>query len=68
MNRYSLTLNTFLHREPCHNDDLIANYLPIQNDKFNYLKITNDGLKMGLNPSGKSYEFWTNIERKTNEN
>lgn len=39
-------------------------FKPIQNGEINFLNITNNGLKPGLNPNGKAMDFWMNIEER----
>lgn len=33
-------------------------------DVFNYLDITNDGMKAGVNPRGDYMDFWTELFQK----
>lgn len=56
-------LETF-YREPTRDGIPVSGFLPIQGDKINFLDITNDGLKPGVNPNPEAYELWANIERK----
>lgn len=56
------------YSDPTHNDDPVAGFYPIQNDKIHFLDITNDGPKPGVNPNEKSYELWANIERQIRQN
>lgn len=51
---------------PSHENDLGDEFLPIENDKMNYIDFSNDGLKARVNPH-KSIKFWTEIERKAHE-
>lgn len=50
-----------------HDDDPISGFLPVQNDRLNFLDVTNDGLKLGVNPNQRVDGFWTQIEQKIKE-
>lgn len=56
---------------PAHNGDPVDEFLPIKGDQVNFLDITNDGLKPGVDPNKKANEFWSGIElqiHQINEN
>lgn len=55
------------HRIPSHHNDPIANFLPIEDDRVNFLDVTNNGLVPGENPNQKAMEFWSHIEKELHE-
>lgn len=50
--------------EPTYRNDPIDDFLPVQNDRTNYLKIDNDGLSTGINVRQKYVDFWMKMKRK----
>ncbi|XP_031621275.1 acetylcholinesterase 1-like [Contarinia nasturtii] len=48
--------------EPTHKNNLIPGYRPIKSGEFNFLDITNDGLKLGVNPRQRVMDFWHRTE------
>lgn len=56
--------NEMFCSEPTHNNDLVDGCLPIQNDRVHYLDVTNDGLKVGVNPNHEANELWDQIEQQ----
>lgn len=53
--------------EPTHDGDPVSNYLPIQDDRINFLDVTNDGLIVGINPNQEANQLWSGIERKVQQ-
>ncbi|XP_031621135.1 uncharacterized protein LOC116339416 [Contarinia nasturtii] len=50
------------HGEPTYRDELISGFQPVQSDVFNYLDISNKGLKLEINPREKAIEFWSQLK------
>lgn len=38
--------------------------MPIQNDRVNFLDLSNNGITLGVNPNRKSNEFWEYVEQQ----
>lgn len=51
-------------REPTYQNKLISGYHPIKNDEFNFLDITNDGLKLDSNARKNAIAFWSQLKEK----
>lgn len=49
--------------DPVHNGDPIAELKPVQKDQLHFLDVTNDGLKLGVNPDRERYELWAEIDQ-----
>lgn len=52
------------YSEPTHRGDPVGGFLPIQKDRVNFLDVTNEGLKTGVDPNQKFNRFWARIEEK----
>ena len=54
----------FRFSEPTYKNDLIAGFHAIKGNEINYLDITNEGLKLDVNPGPKAMEFWSRLENQ----
>lgn len=50
--------------EPTHAKDPVDGFKPIRKDQVHFLDVTNDGLKLGVNPNQKANRLWDEIERQ----
>lgn len=62
--RHAFNVFKICFSEPTHNGEPTTGFLPIQNDQVNFLDVTNDGLKMGVNVNQRANEFWARIEEQ----
>lgn len=54
-----------IHISDSENSKLLdIEFKPIQNGEINFLDITNEGFRAGMDPNGKAMEFWSNIEKR----
>lgn len=40
---------------------------PIQNGQVNFVDVTNDGLRVGVNPNQAANELWARVERQVDD-
>lgn len=55
---------TLFFREPTHENDLIDGFQPVNDKEINFLDITNDGLKVGVNPRQSAMELWSQLVKQ----
>lgn len=63
-NLFCVSFNFFCS-DPAPNGDPVTDFLPIQKDKVYFVDVMNDVVKAGVNPNGKAYELWAQIEQQT---
>ncbi|XP_055308597.1 esterase B1-like [Sitodiplosis mosellana] len=59
--------NFVKYGEPSYQNDLIRSFQPVQNGSVHFLDINNDGLKIGLRPNEKAFDFWAYIEQQARQ-
>lgn len=48
-------------RQPTYKDELISGFGPLQSDTFDFLDISNKGLKLEKNPREKAIALWAQL-------
>lgn len=58
-----LYTNFAKYGNPVHNGDPIDELKPVRKDQLHFLDITEDGLKLGVNPDKERYDLWAEIDQ-----